>query len=70
MDETNDICHDMFVLSFWGRVIYHLKLRQMHQFVLVWRSVELVANYGFGFGALLERFESDIRAEPMTTTLP
>lgn len=64
------ICHDMFVLSFWGRVIYHLKLRQMHQFVLVWRSVELVANYGFGFGALLERFDSDIRAEPMTTTLP
>ena len=43
MDETNDICHDMYVLSFWGRVIYHLKLRQMHQFVLVWRSVELVA---------------------------
>lgn len=57
-------------IGVWGRVIYHLKLRQMHQFVLVWRSVGLVANYGFGFGALLERFDSDIRAEPMTTTLP
>ena len=38
--------------------------------MLVSRSVELVANYGFGFGALLERFDSDIRANddktPMT----